>query len=37
MRGQMAEVEEEAMDICKYEAIRSFMMAELSKSALRNT
>ena len=25
------------MDICKYKAIRSFMMAELSKSVLRNT
>ena len=25
------------MHICKHEAIRSFMIAELSKSALRNT
>ena len=25
------------MHICKYEAIRSFMMAEVSKCGLRNT
>ena len=30
------EVEEEAMNICKYKAICSFMMAELWKSTLRN-
>ena len=35
MRGQMDILE--AMDICIYEAIHNFMMAKVSKSALRNT
>ena len=31
------EVKQEAVDICKYKDIRSFMMVEMSKSALRKT